>query len=116
MTCNGYYTYWHYWEGSVSQTQQVNFGSPVNVFAFGSLGAVMASGGQGCAYVGIMEYTYIDTNSGLKVTKNTMQGEFPVPILVADQVTNITFLFGSKTPYVNTIQYANASLNMLLWS
>jgi len=113
MTCNGFYTYWHWWQGTSSQTQQVNFPSPVNVLAFGSLGAVMASGGQGCAYVGIMEYTYVDGN--VKVTKNTMQGEFPVPTLEAQQVTSITFMFGSKTPYVSTIGYANASLNILLW-
>ncbi|MBV8828550.1 MAG: hypothetical protein JO108_04920 [Acidobacteriaceae bacterium] len=116
MVFNGFYTYWHWWAGSISQTQQINFPAPVNVYAFGSLGAVMASQGQGCAYVGITEYTYVDAQSGVKVTKNTMQGEFPVPMLEAQEVTSITFLFGSKTPYVNTIEYANASLNVLLWS
>lgn len=38
-----------------------------------------------------------------------MQGEFPVSIVVAQQVTNGTCFFGSKTSPGGTIVHANAS-------
>jgi len=117
MTFDGFYYDNKWWWGTASLTREFNFHTPVNVFAFGALTAVEVSNGQGLAYVGIIEATIIDPNTGSPVNEATpiLGQAFPSQNF-ANRVTSITWLFGSHSSSVNTIEYANASLNMLLWS
>jgi hypothetical protein len=121
MVFNGFYCDYKWWSGAATLTREFNFSSPVNVLAFGALSAVVISGGQGCAFVGIQEVTMIDPNTGHPINKAMdIPGQyFPSPSFEGQQVTSLTFAFGSKPNAGNPayeIEYANANMNILLWS
>jgi hypothetical protein len=118
MTFDGFYFAYVNWFGTTTLTRQFNFPSPVDVYAFGALTAVVVTGGEGCAFVGISEVTLIDPNTGRPINKVTpiVGQQFPSPSVVEDKVTSVTFEFGSNIPPANHIQYANASLTILLRS
>jgi hypothetical protein len=120
MTFDGFYYDWKWWWGATSLTRQFNFPSPVNVYAFGALTTSWVTSGQGCAYVGIIEETKIDPNTGRPVIQATpIPGQaLGVPNLVDKEVTSLTFAFGSTVQGQpqSPIHYANANLNVILWS
>ena len=117
MTLDGFYYGFMTLFGSATFTRQFNMGSPVNLMAFGNLGAVEISGGSGLAYVGIQEITLIDPGTGRPINRSTQIGgqPFPQPGLFEQKVTAVVFAFGSTVPPGNHAQYANANLNIFLW-
>lgn len=119
MAFDGFYFDMMTWFGNATFTRKFNFGStPVNAFAWGALGAVAITGGTGVGYVGIMEEEVIDPNTGRPINKSTMilGQNYPHPNYADLKVLSMTFLVGSNIPNINTVAYANASLNILLWS
>jgi hypothetical protein len=118
MAFNGFYFDWKWWSGSYSVSRQFNFGSPVNVLAFGALTAMAVTGGAGSAYIGIIEQTAIDPNTGRPINIATpIPGQtLPSPSLANKNVLGLTFALGGNMPPVNHVQYANANMNILLWS
>jgi len=109
MVATGFYYTWYACMGNQGVSHEFSF-SPQTVLAFGALGSLAITIGQGNATVGIMEATIGN------VTENTMTGEYPVPVFVGNNVRGITFYFGSHTPgSPNTIFYLSASMNVILW-
>jgi hypothetical protein len=122
MEFDGFYYDNKWWTGTTSLSREFNFADPVNIFAWGALTAVEVTGGAGLAYVGIGEATFIDTSTNRPVNTSTMIAGSPFPSPnYTNRVTSVTWLYGSTTQEpswtpVNGISYANASLNMLIWS